>query len=1222
MKWTQKQAQAIEERNFNLLVSAAAGSGKTAVLVERIKRLVIGSRTGLDRMLVVTFTKAAASEMKEKIQKSLYSELINCEEDKEKQLYLRQQLNAVSTANISTFHSFALEIVHRYYHIIGKPPRLAICDEMKQQTLKDEAMLQMFEALFDEENRDFQMLLDRYCTSRDNRILMEMILDFHGFMKSLPAPDQWFDSVMDMLTPPKGSLESQPMMLYLAGSIAGYLDLSCAYFNRAVQLLEECRDDGGRSPLQRLADKIKEDIASVESIKAVLEGGRIQDALAAVNEGLKFSTLRASKTESVYYNEDLKSAVAGFRSEGKRNFGKIVQWCVHGTVENIEQELRLTRETAEIFYRLVKDFDKRYAQKKESLKLLDFSDIEHFALQILDNPSVCNEYKDQFDFIFIDEYQDSNMVQESLIKKICRDDNLFMVGDVKQSIYKFRLAEPELFIKKYFEYKSGKSLKSKTVDLNSNFRSKEGIVSFVNALFGVIMNKKATGLDYDEDAALVKGSFYSGPCDFDPVLYLVSEQISSEESRIDKEEESVPDETGLEIEQLKLVELEALQAVSIIRENRGALVHDDKNGCERPLDYRDMVILLRATKGAGEVFYKALADADIPVFLDRNEGYFDTLEIKVFLNLLRLIDNRKQDIPFITVLHSPVFGFTADELAEIRIFSGTGHKGKISYFDAFKNYLYDGRRKELKHKCRDFWEQLSDWRLRAAHTPLGDFLWNLIVDTGYQDFVGAIPGGAQRKANLLALVDKATAYETMNYKGLSGFINYIEAVCEKKGKVDIGQAKILSEGANVVRIMTIHKSKGLEFPFVLLGGMCKKLNAHTNRLPVAYDKDIGFGFRLVNPHTGLYLDTLPLKIINDKRQQEELAESIRILYVALTRPRDRLFLLGSAKNAEKTLEKARNLIPGDVRSAGTFFDMVVAATGDFLPVKIIGKSELESVKERTSANQEALKKSLEKGFVVDEKKLPLSKEKIIDALTFRYMQEESEKKRKYSVSQLAAMERMQKKETGGLLITKEDQEYDPEDNVFTHDFKFGVPRFLSSKPGLSGAEKGTAYHTVMEHIPFVSNVKREADIVEFIGSLVRENILTAQEASAIDPTEVAKFFTSQTGRRVLEAGEIFKEAPFIFKTVYGEREVILQGVIDCYFKEEDSLVIVDYKSNYVDTARKQEEMERIRQEYLPQMRFYKEALEAVSEMNVKECIIYVFGMNDQIRLIWEEGGKK
>ena len=1220
MEWTKEQAQAIEERKSNLLVSAAAGSGKTAVLVERVKRLVLEERIGLEQLLVVTFTKAAASEMKEQIQKSLYAELSHCEGDAEKQMFLRQQLNTIGAANISTFHSFALEIVHRYYHIIGKAPRLSICDEIKQKTLKDEAMLQMFEDLFEENNSDFQMLLDCYCTSKDNRVLMEMIFDFYDFIKSIPDSDQWFDSIMQASRPEAGALDKHPVMLYLQERISEGLHMACAYFFRAIQVLEACKDDEGFCLLKRLADKIREDIAELESLKAAVEGGRLSVALNAINEGLKFSVLRANKAESTYYADELKAAVNGFRNQGKSNFKQLSQWCVHGTRQDIEQEFARTCQVAEVFYKLVKDFDHRYAKKKEKLKLLDFSDIEHFALQILENPAVCDEYRESFEYIFIDEYQDSNMVQESLIQRICRDDNLFMVGDVKQSIYRFRLAEPELFINKYVDYKAGHSSCSKVIDLNSNFRSKEGIIQFVNSLFQIIMNRKSTGLDYDQDAALVKGSTYSGSCDFSPILYLVSDQTSGEEDEEDGDEADISDDAGFEIEHLKQVEAEALQAVSILKEHRGTLIHDDKTGMDRPLEYRDMVILLRAVRGSGEVFYKALADADIPVFLDRNEGYFDTLEIKVFLNLLRLIDNRKQDIPLITVLHSPVFGFTAEELAEIRIFSRKEKRGTSSYFDAFSHYLRNGRQEELRSKCKNFWEQLSEWRLRVAHVSLGDFLWNLIVDTGYQDFIGAIPGGEQRKANLLALVDKASSYENQYFQGLSGFINYIETITEKRGKIDIGQARILSEGANVVRIMTIHKSKGLEYPFVLLAGMCKKLNAYQSKLPLAYDKSLGLGFRLVNPRTGLYLDTLSLKLVKDKKQQEELAESIRILYVAMTRPKDRLVMLGSVKNAESALQRARNLIPGDVRSAGSFFDMVVSAFGDTLPLKIIGKAEMSIAKERARIDKENVKSLLDNGFCVDEQQLPLSKEGIAESLTFQYVQAaDIEKKRKYTVSQLAALQRMQKTEAARVLATDENQEEKLAGSICSDSFDFGSPRFLSDKGGLTGAEKGTAYHTVMEHIPFSSGAKSREDISLFIDSLVRRNILTEPEALAVNPDEVAAFFTSQIGRRVLSSSEAFKEAPFVFKTVYEGKDVMIQGTIDCYFKEGDAFVIVDYKSNYLNKANKEEEMEKMRQLYLPQMCLYKEALEAITGIKVKESIIYLFGMNEEIGLTYEGG---
>jgi ATP-dependent helicase/nuclease subunit A len=1201
MEWTPRQAQAIQERDANLLVSAAAGSGKTAVLVERVKRLVLEERIGIDELLVVTFTNAAASEMKEKILKSLGRELLECEGDQEKQQFLRRQLHLVQRANISTFHAFALEIVHRYYHIIGIAPGLSICDEPKQKILKEEALQELMEDCFDREDKDFLDFLDRYCSSKGNEALKDMMMDFHTFMQSLPDADQWFAQARNILFSGDLPLEKKPILLYLSQRIDDGLDTAAAYFRKAADRLLEAKDEAGHAVLDRLAGKVMEDSTAVDSIREVLASGNLKGAMAAIARGFEFSRIAANSSEKPYYSEALKEEFNQYREAGKQRYKKILQWCASCDLDTIQEEFAWIGRTAAVFYRLVRDFDERYAQKKAQQKILDFSDIEHFALRILEDEQVCNEYKERLKYIFIDEYQDSNRVQESLIERICRPDNLFMVGDVKQSIYKFRLAEPELFIHKYFAYKAGDSAGSKVVDLNSNFRSKQGVIEFVNRLFGTIMNQKSTGVEYDSDAALVKGCAYQGSCDHSAELYLV-------DSGLDEEEE-MPDE----IAELKAIELEAMQAASILSRNLGQLIHDDEKNLDRPLEYRDMVILLRAVRNNGEIFYKALADADIPVFLDRSEGYFDTIEIQVFLNLLRLIDNKRQDIPLLSVLRSPVFGFSADELAAVRIFSGRQGQAAIPYNEAFKKYSQEGDQEDLRAKCLEFLTRLSFWRRQATFLPLGDFIWELLVSTGYQDFAGAIAGGDQRQANLKALVDKAVEYESRNSKGLFGFITYIEAIAGKRGKIDIGQAKILSEGANAVRIMTIHKSKGLEFPLVLLAGLGKRLHTHHNRMPVAYHKELGFGFRLVDAAKNLRYDTVALKMISDKEKQEELAESIRLLYVALTRPKDRLLLLGSMKEPERALEKAGRILPGDVESAGTYLDMIVPVMRETLPIHFVARKQLELSKARESVDRIKLRKTLEEGFPEPEGAWDFSGEDLRRRLTYVYpSREKSLDKRKYTVSQLAASEKVLSDPFSRVLAVGEEAEYEPENHSFPQAALYGAPKFLSSAPALTAADKGTAYHIVMEHIPFTKEGKKPEEIAAFLEKLAGEKLLSVQEAASVDPQRIASFFTSDIGRRILSAREIHKEAPFVLKTLYNGQEIMVQGTIDCYFTEGDSLVLLDYKSNVVDRDNKAREMERMEQTYRSQMNLYKEALEAILDMQVKESIIYLFGMDEQL----------
>ncbi|MBR5981503.1 MAG: UvrD-helicase domain-containing protein, partial [Firmicutes bacterium] len=839
-------------------------------------------------------------------------------------------------------------------------------------------------------------------------------------------------------------------------------------------------------------------------------------------------------------------------------------------------------------------------------------DIEHFALRILENEEVSREYRETFDHIFIDEYQDSNMVQETLIERIARPDNVFRVGDVKQSIYKFRLAEPELFIHKYRDFKYRRVPDSEVIDLNSNFRSKKEVIGLVNRLFRSLMIRETTGMEYTDDEALVKGSSYEGPLAYPPKLYLIDTAVPDEGDPAG-EAEDAPEEDGIdqEILDLKAAELEALNAVRVIRGYHGKTVWDDKKQTDRPLRYGDMVVLLRAVKGVGEVFYQKLTEAGLPVFLERTEGYFDVVEIQVFLNLLRIIDNRSQDIPLLSVLRSPVFGFDSSDLAAIRIWAKDRGEVRKPYNRVFAEYQEEGPDGPLKEKCRDFSAKLENWRRMSQHMPLGDFLWQLLTDSGYAAFASAVPAGTQRLANLRALADKAQAYETENAGGLYGFIQYIDALNSRGGKVDVGQVKILSENADVVRIMTIHKSKGLEFPFVLLAGLGRRAGkSDTSR--AAFHKDFGAALRLVDPKTGLYADPLSLRVIRRKKAAEELAEEIRVLYVALTRPRDIVLMSAAVRNARNVLEKAQNAVPGDIESS----TMLVNA---ILPLLPDGSVELVS-REAAAGQQKAQQKTridlaemLEHGFHPSEDDLPVTKEAIAHRLDFCYDPPQAQmEKRKYSVSQIAAMEREKLQALSKQLTPEEGQ--DPAEPQEIRERRDAVPMFLSAEKRMDAASRGTAYHTVMEHLPFTPEGRDPDSIRAFMDGFVSRGLLTQAEYAAVDPRRIAAFFGSQTGKEAVEAKELYKEAPFTIRHDMDGRRVLVQGTIDCYFRKGDGWVLVDYKSNYIDKDDLDAEMQRLRAEYLPQLALYREALEGVTGVPVKKAVLYLFGIDREISI--------
>ena len=1204
MNWTDRQVDAIERRERNLLVSAAAGSGKTAVLVERVKRLILEEGVGVNEILVVTFTNAAASEMKEKIFASLNRSLSECGQDDQRQQHLRQQLSLIGRSNISTFHAFAYEIVRRYYHVIGKAPGLSLCDEARQSLLKIEAMEELFEERFENGDSAFIDFLDRYATAKSDRNVREMIETLHRFLQSLPDPKAWTRNHLARHAGNTPAEDEDPVMRHLNGRVHRELTWAVAYLEKATEALKRPKDAFGEPCLPELIAKNDQDASSCRAILDLVDRGRLLEAQSLLAEGISFTVMSVKKGEKPFYDEDLKTLVNGLRDAAKKRIRKLSALAGFQDWAEVSEEYKMMQPSLETLLDLVWSFDGIYAAKKEKKHLLDFSDIEHFALEILQDPEVCREYREQFRYIFIDEYQDSNGVQEALIRRICRKDNLFMVGDVKQSIYKFRLAEPELFIEKYLAYKSGCCPDSSIVDLNSNFRSKQGIIDLVNRVFSVIMHPEATGLAYDSNAALIKGSSYEGPRDVKPVLYLV-DTGESDEAEIDPE-----------IAEMKAAELEALQAAAILKEQLGQIIYDDKAGVERPLAYRDMALLMRAVSGNGEIYFRTLADAGVPVILERNEGYFNTIEIQVFLNLLRLIDNRKQDIPLLSVLRSPIFGFRADDLAEVRIFASRTNAERISYNAAFFHYVSDGPQGVLKEKCAAFLKKLADWRDQATHRPLADFLWSLMIDTQYHIFVRAIPGGTQRQANLQALVNKAAAYEAANFGGLHGFIRHVEFLADKKGKIDVGQAGILAEDADAVQIMTIHKSKGLEFPFVLLTGLNKRVLHSSGGLPLAIHKELGLGFRLVDTRRGVYADSLAYRMINDRIRQEELAEAIRILYVAMTRPKDRLALLAAVRKPSELIGRIDAILPGDVEHTGTYLEMLVSAAGDELPVRIVEKGQLARNLDSEAESKERLRKILEHGFETEE-----TSDDSRSSSWFRYLEtpcfgpETPQEPVKLTVSQLAAME-AESVPARQRLSAEDAEEEDWTAAVEDRPFVFRQPSFLTGRRTLSPAEIGTAYHSVLERIPISARYTKEEEVAAFLRELVQKEMLTSEEASAVDPAKIAAFFCSETGARILAAPEVLREASFVMKTMFRGSERLVQGTIDCYFREGDHWILVDYKSNFVDPQMWQEEKERLRRTYQTQMRLYKEALEKITRVPVKEAILYLLAVEDQLTMTY------
>ena len=1147
MKWTEEQSQAIELRNKNILVAAAAGSGKTAVLVERIKRLILEERCPVDRMLIVTFTNAAAAEMKEKIQKTIketLEDLIESDGPKEDILFLKKQLSLLPSSNISTFHSFALDVIRRYFYLIQIEPNFKICDTVQETLLKGEAMDDLLDELFEEDSPEFYHFLKCYSGDRNENKFREIIDNCYSTIGSLPEPFEWLDKSVQQLKDGKA----------LRDGVVGETLFTAALekLTKASNVLQANFDIAQKYNLGALEGLCIKDEEQIEILKEAYENNQYEELRAAIRN-FKLPTL-SSKIFADF--PELKDVVAENRNIIKKQVKALKESYFSGDFDELCHEMDLTYSSAVYLQKLLIRYDELYRAKKNQKNLADFSDIEHYAYEILKDEEASSFYRNKFEHIFIDEYQDSNVIQEALIDLIKRPANLFMVGDVKQSIYKFRLAEPEIFQRKYRLYESGEIENSQKIDLNKNFRSKKHVVDFINKVFEDTME------DYDENAKLYLGDPYGEESYHKPKLCL-TEVPWNEETELDDE-----------LKNIVKVQKEAMAAARIIKDHLGETIFDSKKGIKRPLEKRDIVILMRGVKNYGDVFHKVLTENNIPAYIDDNDGFFDTIEINAFLSALYIIDNPKQDIQLLTLLRSEMIGFTIEELVRIRIEFKVG-----SYYAAFASYAEGGKDEGLKEKCRKTFAIIEEWQELAKIMPLDQLIWRLLIDTGFYVAMGALPAGSQRQANLRTLTDKALAYEKGKNSSLYGFIQYIEAI--KAKKVSMGQVKMLGEKDDLVRIMTIHKSKGLEFPMILVAGYGRRLNYSSAGKSPLIHKDLGLAFPLVDPKNRWYRTTLLQKMIKDRFHKEEVSEEKRILYVALTRAKDILVLLGMCSDVDKEVSEVKSSAPAE----GSYFAMT-GKTICSIPgtIDIMDDARILSLSKTKQRNIGQIIKTME-----DCKHVTVS-EDIERRMAFRYPYEKDLSVRsKYSVSQLNSQEHK------NIESLKE-------------------PEFILSQQSISAAARGSVYHAVLEHMDIKKAHKEGLPYVEnLLKSMVAEEMLAEREAEIVEIARMKSFIESDLAARIAASEAVYKEKRFNLLTSKDGNQVIVRGIIDCFFEEEGELVLLDYKTgNRRDVATGN--IEAIKERYGLQMQLYKEALENATGKKVKEIYLYLTDAGELIKL--------
>ncbi|WP_347027826.1 helicase-exonuclease AddAB subunit AddA [Intestinibacter bartlettii] len=1344
-KWTQEQQDVIDSRGGNLLVAAAAGSGKTAVLVERIIQMILNSdlKIDIDKLLVVTFTNAAASEMRERIGDAISKKLDENPEDE----HLQDQLVLLNKASITTIHSFCLEVIKSNFHKINLDPNFRIGDETECSLMKLEAIDETFDILYEQNDEEFCYLVDCYAEKRGDSNLQNLILSIYSFVMASPYPKVWL----------KESAEDF--------NITDDFDFATSKWAKAIletvkiqmegiekSLCKAIEDVYGIDELVTFTDKLK---IEYEKIKEILYACDTSwsDAYRQISsmtfENYAKGVKRIPKDAPSYIKEE-KDKAKKIRDNAKKSIEKIKASVFNKNYDDLKDEIKFLYPIVKSLSDVVLMFEQIYSQKKRDKGIIDFNDIEHFALQILTEtdengdfvfdeegkniPSdIALEYREKFYEIFIDEYQDSNQVQEVILSTIAKqkEPNRFMVGDVKQSIYRFRQAKPEIFLQKYATYDTDLSSKYKKIMLYKNFRSRKEVVDSVNYIFEHIMSKNLGEIDYNEEEKLNLGANFE-EVEEEKIILGGATEIHLMEKKVPEVED--PDEEEEEGEDLDASQIEARMVGKIIRDimrpnENGEImqVFDKKLETYRNVEYKDIVILLRATSAWAPVFAEELINMDIPTYADMGQGYFETMEIQVIMSFLKVIDNPMQDIPLIAILRSPIYGFTPEDFIDIRITDKkvsfyeamrmfVGEKIDLSneeeqdiaedeisddigneiidvnineensYVDAdmddyYQNINYEdfeyeneefiyndevmyesyisenveddliyeinsniegdeeSQKSELELKVRRFLDDLKELQEKSMYMSTDEFLWYIYTNSGYYAYCGALPGGSQRQANLRILFERAKQFEETSFKGIFNFINFISKL--KKSNSDMGSAKTLGENANVVRIMSIHKSKGLEFPIVICSGMGRNFNTMDFRKDVLYHHELGYGPQIVDFERRISYPSIAKEALKCKINIENISEEMRILYVALTRAKEKLIITSSIKDIEQNMHKWSSNISTekmvskyDILNGKNYMDWMMPA--------IIKHKDLEDIRETynlsTSISMEDESKWSVKTWNRDDIDFEKhEKEGIREVLNTMDLSqhdteyyEQIEKKLNFEYPYLGVV-----KKAASISVTeikKRQEEYEEQEDslgLYKHKTTLKKPKFLSESQKsekITGARRGTIVHLIMEVLDF-EKVNTESEIKAQIQDLVKRRIITEKESQVLSPRKIMRFFKSPIAKRMLSSKFVKREQKIytqikmndiylndeIFKNnreTYENESVMLRGVIDLYFEEDDGLVILDYKTDFVDENNKKE----IIHKYKKQIEIYADVLSKLTGKKVKEKYLYLFGIDEQVKV--------
>ena len=1211
MAWTNEQQAAIDSRGQTLLLSAAAGSGKTAVLVERIIRRLLDKEYPIDitELLVVTFTKAAAAEMRDRIGTALMKALSETKDPR-----VERQLALLPSAQISTLHAFCQHVIRKYFYTIDLDPAFSIAGEEELNLLRRQVLEDVFLSYYEDDEKASILypLADMFGSDRGDDILMDTVSRMYTYARSLAWPEHWLkEAARAYDVAPDAVIDDMVWAGPIKDAVRRILKEDARLYDGVLYHLRQ------REAFAPACDTF---VAEQAALRQAAQA-RSWDDLSRFVRAIDFPRLKSLRKLS----DDDKAVwerCKKVRDDVKKDVIKTLQAVYFSaTPEEWLDGMRAMKPVMDGLVTLTLDFAKAYGAAKKEKGWIDFSDLEHFCLQILLAPdaspehpvpsAAAEELRSQYEEVFIDEYQDTNGVQELITRLVSGEDNRFMVGDIKQSIYRFRLADPTLFLEKYQSFSRDEKAVQRCIDLGRNFRSVPVVLDAVNAVFSRAMTAEAAGMDYGEREKLYAGRqapdderWIGGPVEVDIVPTPSDEEDDGGSTAFEKECRFIAGRIG-----------------ELLASGRMAA---RKDGALEPLSYRHIVVLLRSMAGKADVLIQALQEGGIPSYAEQSGGYFAAVEVQVMLALLRCIDNPEQDLAMAAVLRSPLVGLDETALAGVRL---AGDGTLWQNLPAFVASLPDGV--DEKEDLQQFMTAFDSWRTYSRRHGVAELLQRLYDDTAYVDFVGAMPGGDVRQANLKALYDRARQYEEAGFRGLFRYLQLMDKM--KEDGLDLAPAKVVSEKEDVVRIMSIHKSKGLEFPVVFVADMGKAFNRRDTQDQILFHNRLGIGLKQYDPEWRMSYPTLIWSGIAAQLRWEGTAEEERILYVAMTRARDQLILTGHSSHIDRDWQRwTSRLNPAQAKS---YFDWVMpaalapfgakadadyarpgAAWQDAIWQVRIARAVPAGTVEEGAYDGEPRLEALRRGDLTG---TPVPSW-LDEQLSWQYAYPQAVRTAaKFSVSEVKRRyqelhsDELQDEAALSVPAAAVIPTALGEDDAFA-----ALPPWLAGEEAaVSGAQRGTALHKALQYITPAAD-QTTATLRREIDAFVRQGLLSREEAKLVYVPVLAAFCQSDIGRRMAESPELHREYPFTVLLAGGDplpetetgEQILIQGVIDCLFREDDAWILVDYKSDRLETA------DAFRSRYAVQLALYKRAVEQITHRPVEETYIYSLHLQQEIRL--------